>query len=368
LTQNTNKIAVLFFENQKQNWARYPKLISKELSFGDKYFIYNFGHDVIGEDVFDGVFQFKGNSTQILSLINKYQEIIVISMSYRIIDLLFFNFILNSHGNVQGVSVQHGIYSDKLERVKLLRFITTTWSRISSYIYSLALYPFLSIKDKIILLYQIKKVYYDHKITLKNSKIKDLIKLPENVFILDRVWEQYYMTNYYTDYPKFIEVPSIDESLKNKAEYLPKNSVVILIQSMVEDGRYPREEYLEEINSILRVIDEDKAIYLKLHPRSDMTLYKGLCRKVELKKTFIVGAHVISSYSSLMKTYTEMGCLVFKWNFNNHHVPNVFNNYSHSSGREHELKPFLAVANEIKKTTNNINVSKEYCEKLSQIV
>lgn len=362
-----NKVALLFFENQKQSWNRFPKIISKSIFFGDKYFIFNSGAGNIDDGLFEGVFEFKGRCKEIIPVINKYDKIIVVLMSFRIIDIMFYNYILKTHDNVKGVSIQHGIYSDKLVRVNLFKFFNATWKRIFSYIISIFYYPFLTFFQKITLILQVKQVYYKNKFPLKKSSVIKLINLPENVFIFEKKWEKYYMDNYYLVKPNFTIIPPIDDELKNNPQILPKSSVVIIIQSMVEDGRYSRTEYLRELNIILQSISNDKHIYFKMHPRSDMSLYQNLSKKVIFKKDFVLASHVVSSYSSLMKTYSEMGSLVFKWNFNNHHVPSVFANYSHSEGREKKLKSFLKISNDLKVTKNNISISKIYSEKFLKI-
>ena len=362
-----SKVAIIFFENQKQNWSRFPKLISENIFLEDKYFVYNLGNDKIENSFFDGIFKFKGNCKEIIPILNRYEKIVVVLMSYRLIDLIFYNFLLNNHCNVKGISIQHGVYSDVLVRTNLIQFMNVTWKRIISYIISIFSYPFITFLQKISIILDTKKVYYDSILKLKNSSINKFLKLPENVFIIDKIWEKYHIENYYFKKPKFFIVPSIDDELKNNPEKLPKNSVVIIIQSMVEDGRYSREIYINELNLILNSIDLSKTIYLKLHPRSDMSLYQNLNKKVVFKKNFIVGEHVISSYSSLMKTYYEFGSLVFKWNFKDHHIPKVFSDYSHGEGREKELKSFIIRKNRINIKKEKVNISRIYSDLILKI-
>lgn len=362
-----SKVAIIFFENQKQNWSRFPKLISKNIFFEDKYFVYNIGNDKIESSFFTGVFKFNGNCKEIIPILNRYEKIIVVLMSYRLIDIIFYNFLLNNHCNVKGISIQHGIYSDILVRTNMIQFLSVTWKRIISYLMSILFYPYITNFQKISIILHSKKVYYDSKLKLKNSSINKHMRLPENVFIIDKNWEKYFLKNYYSKKPNFFIIPSIDDELKNNPEILPKSSVVIIIQSMVEDGRYSREIYINEINLILNSIDCNKRIYLKLHPRSDMSLYQNLNKKVIFKKNFIVGEHVISSYSSLMKTYYEFGSLVFKWNFIDHHVPKVFSDYCHSEGREDELKSFILRKNRMTIKKEKVNISRTYSDLILKI-
>ena len=181
-----NRVAVIFFENQKKSWNRFPKLICKTISSEDKYFTYNLGDDKIESGLFDGVFKFDGNCKEIIPIMSRYEKIIVVLMSYRIIDLLFFNFILKNHNNVKGVSIQHGIYSDILVRTSLFKFIYATWFRIVSYLKSILFYPFLTYSQKISMLFHIKRVYFNNSLTLKKSLVNKLLKLPRNVFIYEK--------------------------------------------------------------------------------------------------------------------------------------------------------------------------------------
>lgn len=340
------KKAYLFFENQIGNYRRFPSYISKYL-YGDKYFIFNIGEKKdtgIKNKRFNNIIRFNGKHQNLSDEFGQYDELTIILMSFRPIDLLFLKTLKNIFPNkkVRGISIQHGVYSDKLERKSIFIFLKSTYQRVISYLITFYRTDFINGLSKIFFLKEIISVYYSQKKKFSESIILNkYLSLPEKVLIFDESWEKYFNENFYgTKPPVYEKILPRDFELIKSAVY-KNSSVLIVSQSLTEDGRYSEQEFKREINIILECIPDDYKIYIKRHPRNDKSLFEKLIKKVSVTDDFIISDYVISGYSSLMQPYFYIGCNVFRWKFNNHYNPSIFDKLSDKNGREEELKQFF---------------------------
>lgn len=362
------KIAVVYFENQKLSIDRYPKFISNFVDFADNHFVYCTGNDIISTDNFVKTFKYVGSIKNIHKQLLGYDKIVVITMSYRPVDLIFITHFKSIFKDLTTISVQHGVYADKLERSSLFSFFLNTYKRLLSYLAVILKVDIFTIYQKFKILKEIFFVYVLNKYSFKSSPLSEFFFLPENALILGEEWESYYLDNYYTNYsPSFFLVPSMDDDLLNDAIYY-KESVVIIAQSLVEDGRYSEGKLLSEYELILKTIPDHFKVFIKRHPRSNDLFFKKLSRSVIISDKLIVADFIISGYSSLMKTYRDLGCRVFSWKFIEHHNPSVFNNYSDLFGRENELKTFFSLSRNKIQITKEHNTSKEYSNIIKKII
>lgn len=362
------KIAVVYFENQKMSIDRFPKFISNSIDFADNYFVYNIGNDIISSDNFVKTFKYSGTIRNIYEQLLDYDKIVVITMSYRPVDLIFITHLKSVFKDLKTISVQHGIYSDKLERSSLFSFFLNTYKRLLSYLLVILKVDIFTIYQKFKILKEIFYVYVLNKYVFKLSSLSKILFLPENVLILGKEWEEYYKHNFYNKYsPGFFIVPSIDDNLLNDAKY-HNESVVIIAQSLIEDGRYSESKLLSEYELILKKIPKHLKIFIKRHPRSNDVFFDKLSRSVIITDKLIVADYIISGYSSLMKTYKDLGCRVFSWKFIDHHNPLVFNNYSDLHGREDELISFFNLKLNKIIIPEIINISQNYSNQIKKII
>lgn len=362
------KTAVVFFENQKMSFKRYPNFISNSIDFADNYFVYNIGNEIISIDNFVKTFKYAGSIKNIYEQLSDYNKIVVITMSYRPVDLIFITHLKSVFKDLISISVQHGIYADKLERSSLFSFFLITYKRLISYILVIFKVNIFKIFQKITILKEIFYVYVLNKYVFKLSSLSKILFLPENVLILGKEWENYYEYNFYNKYsPEFYIVPSMDDDLLNEAKYY-NESVVIVAQSLIEDGRYSESKLLSEYELIFKRIPKHLKIFIKRHPRSNDVFFNKLSRPVIITDKLIVADYIISGYSSLMKTYSDLGCRVFSWKFIDHHNPLVFNNYSDLYGREDELISFFNLKLNKIIIPENINISQNYSNQIKKII
>lgn len=367
--------AYVFYENQEENWKRYPSFISRELD-GDKFFVYSVKgrkkNSNISKQTFIKSLQFSGSNTCLFKEFQEYEELIVILMSFRAIDLLFFTSINKYLPTkvIKGISIQHGYYSDKLERESIFNFVFRTQLRIRTYLQAFLMTKVVPKSIRLTILKEVFEVYYSQKLLFRESRtLSKYLILPQNILIFSSDWEEYFNSNFYgSNHPNFIKILPRDFELLKSAIHKP-SSVVIISQSLVEDGRYSKKDFREELNSILSCIPRDKTVYIKRHPRNTKDLFENLQRDVHITNEFIVGDYIISGYSSLMQPYFEIGSNVFRWNFKNHHNPKIFDRLSTQQGREAQLINFFNLT--VKKINlqpfHRLKVDKSYAEIISKI-
>lgn len=368
MTTKKNK-AIIFFENQFGSWNRYPYFLSKNLENYDVYFVYSVGEKNEEPSLFRKTYRYIGDISTISKDLKNYSIIAVITMSFRPIDLIFTTHLSQKNSNLVLINVQHGIYSDKLERTSLLSFFLNTFSRIWSYITTLFKARLFSRIKNLKVLTEFFSVYVLNKKKLAKSNVVRYFKQADYALVFNLEWEQFFKENFLSESSstKFFHVPPRDLELLNNSK-IDHNSVLFIAQSLVEDGRYSEKTYKEELNKILKEVPLHFNIIVKRHPRSNDSLYKNLCREVVLSNELIITDFVIGGYSSLLQTLQCVGSNVFLWKYKKHHNPKNFETFSTLFGREDELKEFFSLEKPALNQRNNYNPSKKYAEKIEKIL
>ena len=361
--------AILFFENQFKSWERYPHFLSKNLDNYDVYFVYNVGKKNEEPSLFRNTYRYTGSISTIVQDLKNYASVAVITMSFRPIDLIFTTHLSQKISNIVLINVQHGIYSDKLERSSLFYFFLNTFSRIWSYIKTLFKARLFTPIKNLKILIEIFNVYVLNKKKLAKSNIVKHFNQPDYALVFNSEWEHFFKKNFLSSCSstKFHYVPPRDLELLNNSK-VDHNSVLFIAQSLVEDGRYSEKTYKEELNKILEEIPPNLNIIVKRHPRSNDSLYENLCREVVLSNELVITDFVIGGYSSLLQILQCVGSNVFLWKYKNHHNPKIFETFSTLFGREDELKEFFTLEKPTLINRNSYNPSKNYAEKIETIL
>jgi hypothetical protein len=121
-----------------------------------------------------------------------------------------------------------------------------------------------------------------------------------------------------------------DFELLNKQDKLinpERESVIYICQTLVEDGRLePKmfESYLERLHRCAQNFEGD--FYLKLHPRSDLSLYAKFQEldNVIITHKFPIGDIYISHYSTLLSVSVYLKKKILLVQFPGHDVPEAF--------------------------------------------
>ena len=163
--------------------------------------------------------------------------------------------------------VQHGIYSPSISRINksLLRFSDPLLKVISLIITLIKSSSNLQNKFNLI-------SFYFFNIATSKLSHKKIFEI-EKGFLYGTYWIEfhnnfpgmYFKNSYICSYPDILTQPVTDESY----EYC------FICQTYVEDGRLSKQDYLKFLDSLFQKINinQKAKVAIKLHPRSDMSLY-----------------------------------------------------------------------------------------------
>ena len=335
--------AIVFYENYEVNFYRFPKNIGENYNCSSKFFFYT----IPGDEAID----YKGFKSERFtgkidgSFLHSLEDskIVLMLMSFRLVDLLFAKEFLRIFPNTTVLHIQHGIYSDKLERDWSIGMLKRLLYRLGNYLKVITTQSD-SFGIKVLYIYSLISVYGSERVLLKNSRILKYLTLPNMLLINSEEDYGFYLEKYYSHFVDHKVVPELDSRLYNANTEILRNAVLIIVQSMVEDGRYSRKQYIKEFQRIVGSIPIELAVIVKLHPRSDITLYQISARDIRLSNDFIITEYVISGYSSMMRTVkNRSSSMIFAWKYENHHNPISFEKFAHRYGRESELKDFFRI-------------------------
>lgn len=334
---------LIFYENQEVNFTRFPYIIGNELEVERKMFFYSVpAKSVIDYGKFES-FKFLGRiDARLVSSLSK-ENLVLVLMSYRLVDLIFARLVHELNPKVRIIHLQHGIYSDRLKRTWSMGSFVVWGRRAYAYIKTIINFEALTFEKKVILLKSLYFVYAAERVNLKDSKILNELVLP-NLLLINRESDyKYYLEKYYNHLVPYRIVPELDSGIYSKSVRVD-DSVLFIAQSLVEDGRYSRHDYIKELETIMANVPGHFNVYIKLHPRSDLSLYSDLGDRVSLGHEFRVTKYVICGYSSLMRTIkSSSNSRVFCWKYSNHHNPEFFENFSDSKGGADELQEFFSL-------------------------
>jgi len=259
--------------------------------------------------------------------------------------------------NIQTFKFQHGLYIPFMKRdismflskvVKTLRYIQYALVVAQATKYN----KFEMIKEYINIFLKGKKIT-DTKFPLEKINAK-------TVFVYGEYWKEYHQKEYgysleqqlIVGYPDLVQL----DNIKKKPQ---EDAVCYICQTLVEDGRLPREQMVDFIELLAKSIGDTK-LYMKLHPRSDMTLYKALENKKNVifsKTDFPHVTKYIGHYSSMLAIAMYITDEVFLWEFEGHNEYPFYlvDNAKESSSDDERFKVFLENEHIESKQSNNIN-------------
>jgi len=359
---------IAFFDLNIIGIGRYPLKIAKEIEKENDnvefYFLYEEDPDNKIDEIKE-VLPIKSQLIRIKKpnyryLKNLMQEInpdSFLVMAQRIPDSALVS-VANDLG-IKTFKFQHGLYIPFMKR-NISMLVSKITKTVRYLRYSLVIAE--AIKENKI---RILKEYIN--IFLRGKKITHT-NLPLNkinvntVFVYGEYWKQYHNEEFGYSYEQQIIVGYPDlmqlEEIKQRKK---EDAICYICQTLVEDGRLKREQMEEFINVISENIG-DKKLYIKLHPRSDMTLYKLLQHRkniIFVKTDFPHCSKYIGHYSSMLAIAMYLTDDIFLWKFENHNEY-PFYLVQNSKYLSNNLNDFLQFMNINKKTVINQNDIEKY--------
>lgn len=340
MVSRPNKIKyIYFFDLNEILLDRYPASIARSLNkFTNKriefiFFYCEKYNKKIGKPInlpsnSIVVFEKSFNKQTIEKYILKYPPAVFITIGLRIPDIFLLGYF--NRISVKTYMVQHGIFTNHLQRISIFRLIIAKASKFFQYLrYSYEISKIANVKF-IRLLKELFQFYFQGKKdfpeleTIKNSNL-----ISEVAFIFDKSWENYYQPKYGYGKSSFKYIGNPDYQLITNFDTTPiEDSVCYICQSLVEDGRYLKENYIEFLNSLKETFRGEK-LYLKLHPRSKLELYEEFESENFILTNEFINCHTyIGHYSSLIELSYQLGRNVILWKLKDHDIPENFKQYA----------------------------------------
>ena len=277
-------------------------------------------------------------------LILKYPPNSLTTIAQRIPDMLMLS-IFNKK-NIPTFIVQHGLWSDKLERIPLIKLLLSRLSKFRNYVkYTISLCRInkIPIIPTLIELYQFLLV---ENIKIPNTKFLNINGLrAQKAFVFDKSWDEYYLDKYGYNSMDLIYIGNPDFLiLKEKDLNIKEDAVCYICQSLVEDGRYLLKSYEEILKILNDYVASEKKLYVKLHPRSRKEYYRIFesNKNVVLTDDFPICEYYIAHYTGMLSLAKQCSDNILIWNLKDHHMPKYFKQFaSVITDNITELKDFI---------------------------
>lgn len=282
--------------------------------------------------------------SKIDELVLKYPPVSLTTIAQRIPDMLMLS-IFNKR-KFPTFIVQHGLFSDKLERISLLQLFLSKLPKFIKYIkYTISLCRINKIPIIPTLLELYKFLLVENLNIPDTECLKDRNLRARKAFIFDKSWDDYYLKKYgygeadliYIGNPDFLILKEKD--LSNK-----EDAVCYICQSLVEDGRYLLEDYEEFLKILKNYVASEKKLYIKLHPRSRREYYNIIEseKNIIFTSDFPICEYYIAHYTGMLATAKQCSDNVLIWKLKDHHMPQYFYQFaSIVTDNVVELKEFI---------------------------
>ena len=318
---------IVFFDLNIVGIKRYPLEIANAInsSITDHYFYFLYEEDP--DNLYDTVLNKLPVNSELIkikypnyyhikTILNKISPNSLLVMAQRIPDSAIVS--IANQLNIRTYMFQHGLYVPFMKKNNKM-FIKKIRKTIRYFLY-------LSVIAKTTNsnFFKIFLVYY--KIFIKGSKMPnfnlDLSKINVNkVFVYGIYWKKYHLNEYGYDMNNQLIVGTPDlVRLKELEDKKTENAICYICQTLVEDDRLTREAMIHFLNILSNSIKEQR-LYIKLHIRSDISLYDNLSKKSNvflLKDSFPKCNKYIGHYSSMLALSMKITKNVFLWKFENH--------------------------------------------------
>lgn len=143
---------------------------------------------------------------------------------------------------------------------------------------------------------------------LDNTAMDHRLMYPKKVFIYSEYYKDFWKRKYGIKDVEYEYIMPFDFTMIPGVLAEPKeNALCYITQTLHEDGRYTKEEYIELLKSYIPLAESVGRFYVKLHPRVDSTMYDeifGSIPSVKIVRDFPHCSCYLTHYSSM--AYTGM--------------------------------------------------------------
>ncbi|MEM9363422.1 MAG: hypothetical protein AAGA43_12345 [Bacteroidota bacterium] len=348
---------IIFFEISDYSLLRFPKRIAEEycrnnldVQFVFAY-LYKYSQENINFKIFPKNSHFtylRGNISKIDTIFLNYPQATVFTFALRPPEF----YLVNSAKKMElkTIILQHGVLIPFMKRN--VSYFVKEGKKMFFYFKSILL---LSLKTKMSSLKCFREVFSIYILGSKKLSqsvfVKKLNVLPDSVYVYSKYWKDFFILNYGFSPNQFNCIGSPDlEIYDSIITQKREDAVCYICQTLVEDGRLSKRDFLLFINAFGNSLKPTHDLYLKLHPRSELELYQQLTKR---KNTFLVKENTpnctkyVGHYSTLISLPLNITANVFLWEFKGHEIPEYFSKATGYIGSsELELREFISNENE----------------------
>lgn len=240
---------------------------------------------------------------------------------YRIVDQLWLS--IAKKYCLSTLMLQHG-----MEIQNLSYKITRIWAKTPKVVrYFSAVYNLSKVIN--ISFFRLSKNYIQSLYGGKNKKLVFFgdSTIPDESFVYSSYYENYYKNVMGFAKTKFHRIRYPDLDLADTVLEKPLTSGVCYItQTLVEDGRLDKKEFLDLMNSYKNIAKNFSKFYIKVHPRSELDSYKVFeeSENVIITRDFPHCDLYITHYSSMAFVAFYLKKIVVLHELKNHKTPDIF--------------------------------------------
>ena len=356
---------IIYYENQIQSWSRFPDKLNLSREGYHTMFLYTVPFKGAVVEGFNYVCS-SLEEQDIKKILSNYSDITVILFSSRLIDILVHKKLSTLVKIDRSCVIQHGIYVEKLSRTNLVSSIFTLRIRLFFYLKELL----RSDLPKHRLLKVLYDVYFKENKFLCDQNIWNYLETPKDVFCFSENGEHHFK-KFFGDNLTVHKGYNLDlDLLLGDTVECEDKEVVYIAQTLVEDGRYSKRGFEKMMADIADIVHHSGFnLSIKLHPRSNIELYKNVSFK-NLYHTWPICRRYIGHYSAINELIDSSGGKLFIYELKEHVIPKDFYVYGDVAGGAERLSRWLisSVDSNILNAKNQISVRDKFIEKLKIFV
>ena len=212
------------------------------------------------------------NETNLSNLFLSKEIRIVVTCAQRLSDMLFIA--VSRRHKIPSFTVQHGIWSSSINRLPWYRVFFTKLNKFVFYVNrALELASIIRVNRYFFLRDAYNFFYLDKsKLTDFECLNSDYLRA-DMVLAFDESWIDYYVGKFGYKEEQVFFIGNPDFLLLSNPLECESNSVGYICQSLVEDGRLDRNTFIRFLHNLQNLLNSEVILYIKLHPRSDESLY-----------------------------------------------------------------------------------------------
>ena len=376
MLKTSDKTKVLFFEVRGGSMQRFPLWLSNSLRQINEDLSFVF----LAEDRIEKEIQIKlteeldncefhqsplvASVSSLRDKIEKINPTIIVIFAHRLPDMALL--IAAKQLGIRTVYYQHGLYIPFMRRTIGL-FFSDVFKVFRYVFYGISVGFHSGVGRMHGLISFIKMFIFGHnihEISLPTDKIT-----ADNCLVYGNHWVDYHFNHYgyKKDNIRIIGTPDLDGINLDSSEILDRsilaNKFCYVAQTLVEDGRLDRSSFKIFIKNLSKQINNiNGELLIKLHPRSDKSLFEDMDCKYKYCNDFPISDIYLGHYSTMLIrgiAYSEKFLLI---DFPGHNIPDYISLLASETLKYNDeiaLKDALDSLSKKTQNTNNIDLKRK---------